>query len=60
MPKGRKGDVIGNAMKVMRIAMGEGTDVAPDDGKNEAAQALDRLGGVLGSTHLTPCQPALV
>ena len=51
MPKGPKGekrpaDVVGNAVKVMRIAVGEDSDVAPDDGKNKAAQALGRLGGV--------------
>ena len=50
MPKGPKGekrpaDVIGNAVKVMRIATGEDDDVAPDDGKNKAAQALGKLGG---------------
>jgi hypothetical protein len=52
MPKGPKGerrpaDVIGNAVKVMRIAVGEDTDDAPppDDGKNKAAQELGRLGG---------------
>lgn len=46
-PKGQKrpADVIGNAVKVMRIAVGEESDVAPDDGKNKAAQALGRLGG---------------
>ena len=39
-PKGEKrpADVIGNAVKVMRIAVGEDTDTAPDDGKNKAAQ----------------------
>jgi hypothetical protein len=50
MPKGPKGekrpaDVIGNAVKVMRIAVGEDDDAVPDDGKNKAAQALGRLGG---------------
>ena len=50
MPKGPKGekrpaDVIGNAVKIMRIATGEESDVAPDDGKNKAAQALGKLGG---------------
>jgi hypothetical protein len=46
-PKGEKrpADVIGNAVKVMRIAVGEDDDVVPDDGKNKAAQALGRLGG---------------
>ena len=51
MPKGPKGekrpaDVIGNAVKVMRIATGEDSDTAPDDGKNKAAQELGKLGGV--------------
>jgi hypothetical protein len=50
MPKGPKGekrpaDVIGNAVKVMRIATGEESDVAPDDGKNKAVQELGRMGG---------------
>ena len=50
MPKGPKGekrpaDVIGNAVKVMRIATGEDSDVAPADGKNKAAQELGRMGG---------------
>ncbi len=50
MPKGPKGerrpaDVIGNAVKVMRIAVGEDADDADDDGKNKAAQELGRMGG---------------
>lgn len=50
MPKGPKGekrpaDVIGNAVKVMRIATGEDSDTAPDSGKNKAAQELGRMGG---------------
>ena len=51
MPRGPKGerrpaDVIGNAVKVMRIAVGEDADVtAAGDGKNKAAQELGRLGG---------------
>ena len=58
MPKGPKGekrpaDVIGNAVKVMRIAVGEESDVAPDDGKNKAAQALGRLGGVARAKSVT-------
>lgn len=47
-PKGQKrpADVIGNAVKVMRIAVGEETDDVPvDDGKNKAAQELGRMGG---------------
>lgn len=58
MPKGPKGekrpaDVIGNAVKVMRIAVGEESDAPPDDGKNKAAQALGRLGGVARANSLT-------
>ncbi len=50
MPKGPKGekrpaDVIGNAVKVMRIATGEDSDIVLDDGKNKAAQELGKLGG---------------
>ena len=50
MPKSPKGekrpaDVIGNATLVMRIATGEESDIASDDGKNKAAQALGKLGG---------------
>lgn len=50
MPTGPKGekrpaDVIGNAIKIARIATGEDDDAAPDDGKNKAAQELGRKGG---------------
>ncbi|MCH9049493.1 MAG: RNA-binding protein [Proteobacteria bacterium] len=50
MPKGPKGqqrpaDVIGTAVKVARIAIGEIEDAADDDGKNKAAQELGRKGG---------------
>ena len=53
MPKGPKGqkrpaDVIGNAVRVMRIATGEITEDAPrpeDEGKDPAAVALGRKGG---------------
>lgn len=58
MPKGPKGekrpaDVIGNAVKVMRIAVGEDSDAAPDDGKNKAAQALGKLGGAARAKSMT-------
>ena len=50
MPKGPQGqkrpaDVIGNAVKVMRIATGEEEEEYEDDGKNKAAAELGRLGG---------------
>lgn len=51
MPRGPKGekrpaDVIGAAVKVMKIATGEiAEDTGGKPGKNEAAAALGRLGG---------------
>lgn len=50
MPKGPKGqkrpaDVIGNAVKVMRIATGEEEDALTDDGKDKAAVSLGQRGG---------------
>ena len=50
MPKGPKGqkrpaDVIGNAVKVMRIATGEKTEDMPEDGKDPAAKSLGSRGG---------------
>ena len=48
MPRGPKGekrpaDVIGNAVKVMRIATGEEVEILDaDDGKDPAAKALGR------------------
>jgi len=59
MPKGPKGekrpsDVIGNAVKVMRIAVAEDADEAPpDDGKNKAAQELGRMGGKARTAKLS-------
>ena len=46
-PKGEKrpADVIGSAVKVMRIATGEVDDTPPEDGKNKPAQELGRAGG---------------
>ncbi len=50
MPKGPKGqkrpaDVIGNAVKVMKIATGEECEELTEDGKDKAAQSLGRRGG---------------
>ncbi len=50
MPKGPKGekrpaDVIGAAVKVMKIATGEIEEDIDDDGKNKAAAELGRKGG---------------
>ena len=54
-PKGQKrpADVVGNAVRVMQIATGEIEDVAPDDGKNKAAQELGRKGGKARAEKLT-------
>lgn len=53
MPKGPQGqkrpaDVIGNAVRVMRIATGEEDDSATPDKRNPAAVALSKLGASKG------------
>lgn len=58
MPKGPKGqkrpaDVIGNAVKVMRIATGEEEEALTDDGKDKAAVSLGRRGGKARAKALT-------
>ena len=59
MPKGPKGqkrpaDVIGNAVKVMKIATGEEPeDYGADGGKGKAAQSLERRGGKARAKALT-------
>ncbi len=58
MPKGprgqkRPGDVIGAAVKVMKIATGEIEDELTDDGKNKAAVELGRKGGKARASKLT-------
>jgi hypothetical protein len=59
MPTGPKGekrpaDVIGNAVKVMRILTGEETDDHPDDGKDPAAKALGKKGGAARAKSMSP------
>ena len=60
MPRGPKGqkrpaDVIGNAVKVMRIATGEEEDdVVVDDGKDPAAKSLGKRGGDARAKALSP------
>jgi hypothetical protein len=58
MPKGPKGekrpaDVIGNAVKVMRIATGEEEDVVTPA---SAGATLGKLGGQARAKKLTPAQ----
>ena len=50
MPKSPKGekrpaDVIGNAIKIARIATGEEDEALTEDGKNKAAVSLGKRGG---------------
>jgi hypothetical protein len=54
-PKGQKrpADVIGNAVRVMRIATGEEADDVIDDGKDPAAKALGAKGGKKHSENIT-------
>ncbi|HEV7264492.1 MAG TPA: hypothetical protein VGN83_06180 [Falsiroseomonas sp.] len=60
MPKGPKGekrpaDVIGNAVRVMRIATGEeGEETPPAPAKDEAAAAMGRKGGKARADAMTP------
>ena len=59
MPKGPQGqkrpvDVIGNAVKVMRIATGEEEEEYEDDGKSKAAVELGKKGGAARAKKMTP------
>jgi hypothetical protein len=56
-PKGEKSpaDVIGNAIRVAKIATGEiEFKGAPDDGKDKAAQQLGKKGGAARAKSMTP------
>ena len=54
-PNGEKrpADAVGLAVMIGRIATGEVEDVAPDDGKDKAAQALGKKGGAARSAKLS-------
>lgn len=63
MPRGPKGekrpaDVIGNAVKVMRIATGEEEEALTDDGKDKAAVSLGRRGGKARAESMTASRRA--
>ena len=58
MPKGpkgekRPGDVIGAAVRVMKIATGEIEDETTEDGKSKAAVELGRKGGAARAKKLS-------
>lgn len=46
-------DVIGNAVRVMKIATGEIQETLTEDGKNKAATELGRLGGIARAKRLS-------
>ena len=54
----RPAHVIGNAVKVMRIATGEEIEELPDDGKDPAAKALGAKGGAARAKSMTPARRA--
>lgn len=56
-PKGAKrpADVIGNAVRVMKIATGE-IEETTEDGKNAAAVMLGRKGGIARRERLTKAE----
>ena len=63
MPKGPKGqkrpaDVIGNAVRVMRIATGEEEEALTDDGKDKAAVSLGKRGGKARAEALSKARRA--
>ena len=65
MPRGpqdqkRPADVIGNAVKVMRIATGEEEEEFDDDGKDPAAKALGAKGGKARASKLTAEQRSAI
>ncbi len=56
-PKGQKrpADVIGNAIRVAKIATGEAEeDMPPDDGKDPAAVSMGKRGGAARAKSMTP------
>ena len=65
MPKGPQGqkrpaDVIGNAIKVARIATGEDADAITADGKDAAAVSLGKRGGKARAAALSKKERASI
>ena len=57
-PKGQKrpADVIGNAVRVTQVTTGEAEEEYDEDGKNKAAVALGKKGGIARASKLTAGQ----
>jgi hypothetical protein len=56
-PKGQKrpGNIVSNAVHIMKVLTGEADDDAPvDDGKDPAAKALGAKGGAARAKSMTP------
>jgi hypothetical protein len=65
MPKGPQGqkrpaDVIGNAIKVARIATGEEEEALTEDGKDAAAVSLGKRGGKARAEALSKKERAAI
>lgn len=65
MPKGPQGqkrpaDVIGNAIKVARIATGEEVEALTNDGKDKAAVSMGKRGGKARAEALTKKERAAI
>jgi hypothetical protein len=59
MPTGPKGqrrpaDVIGNAIRIAKIATGEAPETVIDDGKDANAKTLGAKGGKARAANMTP------
>ena len=61
-PQGQKrpADVVGNAVKVMRIATGEEEEEYEDDGKDHAAKALGAKGGRARARKLSAAERSAI
>lgn len=65
MPKGPRGekrpaDVIGAAIKVGRLAVGDEEETVEDDGKDPAAKALGAKGGRARAQSLTKAERSAI
>ena len=56
----RPADVIGNAVKVARIAVGDEKETVIDDGKDPAAKALGAKGGAARAKSLSAAKRSAI